>query len=195
MFRDQYKALFDLGEDHPLNILEIGCGPGALAAALLRWYPNSKITAIDRDSAFIEFAKTNLKGIEFLEGDATALPFADNTFDVTISNTVAEHVKPEAFYDEQMRVLKEHGICLVLSARRGITVNPPCITVSDFEKEFWTKAEKRDSRMDDYAVGRYHMTEAELPAAMEQYGFSDIATGYAAINLTPDNPGISSELA
>ena len=55
MFAEQYKALFDLDANHPFKILEIGCGPGALAGALHRWYPNAEITAIDRDSTFISF--------------------------------------------------------------------------------------------------------------------------------------------
>ena len=86
MFAEQYKVLFDLDASKGLKILEIGCGPGALAGALYRWYPNAEITAIDRDSEFICFAKEHEEGIEFIEGDATALPFEDNAFDVTISN-------------------------------------------------------------------------------------------------------------
>ncbi len=195
MFREQYKELFSLPSEAPLNILEIGCGPGALAGALLRWYPNAKITAIDRDHEFIRFAKENEHGIEFSEGDATALPFKDNTFDVTISNTVAEHIEPEKFYTEQLRVLKPHGICLVLSARRGITVKPQCTAADDFEKAFWEKAAKYDRRMEQYGVCRYPMSEAEIPKAMENYGFRGVSTGYLAINLTPDHPSISKESA
>lgn len=39
------------------------------------------------------------------------------------------------------------------------------------------------------------MSEAELPIAMEKYGFNDIRTGYATIDLTPDNPKFSTTLA
>ena len=56
-FAQQYKALFNLDEHKKLKILEIGCGPGALAGALHRWFPNAEITAIDRDKEFIRFAK------------------------------------------------------------------------------------------------------------------------------------------
>lgn len=34
----------------------------------------------------------------------------------TFSNTVSEHIEPSKFYGEQYRVLKENGVCLVLSA-------------------------------------------------------------------------------
>ena len=63
MFAEQYKALFDLDANHPFKILKIGCGPGALAVALHRWYPNAEITAIDRDSTFISFAKKSVQTI------------------------------------------------------------------------------------------------------------------------------------
>ena len=34
-----------------------------------------------------------------------------------------------------------------------------------------------------------------MPAAMEKYGFKDIRTGYATIDLTPDDPKFSAALA
>ena len=195
MFAEQYKALFDLKEDGKIKILEIGCGPGALAGALHRWYPNAEVTAVDRDSEFIRFAKEYEKGIEFLEADATDLPFGDNTFDVTISNTVSEHIEPSKFYGEQLRVLKPGGICLVLSARKGINITPSCIASNEYEQQFWKKAEQHDDSMEKYSVCQYPMSEAQLPAAMEQYGFRDVKTGYAVIDLTPDDPKFSPALA
>ena len=106
IFFEQYKSMFQLDPKSNLKILEIGCGPGALAEALHRWYPKAEITAVDRDSNFISFAQNNISGVTFVEGDATRLPFADDSFDVTISNTVQEHVEPTAFWGEQKRVLK-----------------------------------------------------------------------------------------
>jgi ubiquinone/menaquinone biosynthesis C-methylase UbiE len=195
IFAEQYKALFAIHTSQNLKILEIGCGPGALAGALHRWYPNTEITAVDRDSEFIQFAKEHEKGIQFIEGDATAIPFPDNTFDVTISNTVAEHIEPSKFYGEQLRVLKPGGICLVLSSRKGIHVAPSCITFNDYEQKFWEKAKRYDDSMDKYAVCQYPMSEAEMPIAMEKYGFTDIRTGFATIDLTPDNPKFTSDMA
>ena len=195
MFAGQYKALFDLKEKGSLKILEIGCGPGALAGALHRWYPDAGITAVDRDSEFLRFAGEHEKGIEFVEGDATDLPFGDNSFDVTISNTVSEHIEPSRFYGEQLRVLKPGGICLVLSSRRGINLAPSCVSPNEYEQQFWKKAEQYDDSMEKYSVCQYPMSEAQLPAAMEQYGFHNIRTGYAVIDLTPDDPKFSPALA
>lgn len=117
-FREKYKNAFAI--DEKASILEIGCGPGALSEALTKWYPRSNVIGTDRDSNFIAFAKKKAPTVTFLEEDATALSFADESFDVTISNTVAEHIAPEKFYGEQYRVLKKSGVCLVLSARKEI---------------------------------------------------------------------------
>ena len=184
-----------MDEQNRLNILEIGCGSGAFASALARWYHNAKIIAIDRDSEFIRFAKEHENGVSFIEADLTALPFADESFDVVISNTVCEHIEPSLFYNEQLRVLKPNGVCLVLSSRKGITVAPDCYAQSDYEKAFWKKAEQYDNSIEKYNIGKYYLNEAKLPFVMEQYGFKDIKTGYVLVDLTPDNPKTSPEFA
>lgn len=186
-FAGRYKPLFAIDEDKKLKILEIGCGPGALAGALHRWYPKAEITAIDRDSEFIRFAREREKGIDFSEADATALPFAEGTFDAVISYTVSEHVEPSAFYKEQLRVLKKGGICLVLSARKGINVTAACLTPNEYESKFWEKVSKYDDAVCKYGVGKYAKTEAELPVTMEKHGFRNVKTGFAVADLTPDN--------
>ncbi len=191
----QKTKLFSLDKSQKLKILEIGCGPGALAGALHRWYPNAEIVAIDRDSNFIEYAKENILGVKFMEGDATALPFEADSFDVTISNTVCEHIEPTIFYAEQKRVLKDNGICLVLSARKGIKHLAECLKMTEAEKEFWDSITDEENILEKYAVGKYSMTEQELPMAMENNGFANVSTGYTVIDLTPDNPKYSSQMA
>ena len=103
-FFAQYQKVFNLDQTAELRILEIGCGPGALAEALHRWYPRAHITGVDRDSNFVSFAAENIPGVTFCEGDATRLPFEDGSFDVTISNTVSEHIEPEAFWKDNAKM-------------------------------------------------------------------------------------------
>ena len=194
-FFPQYDKIFGLDRGKELKILEIGCGPGALAESLHRWYPKAQITAIDRDSGFIEFACKNIPGVNFLEGDATRLPFADGSFDVTISNTVQEHVEPTSFWGEQRRVLKSGGVCLCLSARKGIRCTAPCLEMTDEEKEFWDSIPQSEQDLEKYGVCKYPMSEAEIPASMEKHGFTDVTADYAVIDLTPDASKYSDEMA
>ena len=194
-FFDQYDRLFHLDHDRELKILEIGCGPGALAESLHRWYPGAQITAIDRDSSFITFAQENIAGVNFIEGDATHLPFENGTFDVTISNTVQEHIEPAAFWGEQRRVLKPGGICLCLSARKGIHCSAQCLETTREEKEFWESLPQTENELEKYGVCKYPMSEAELPASMELHGFMNVTAGYAVIDLTPDAAKYSDKMA
>lgn len=195
LFKSKYKDVFQIeGEE---KILEIGCGPGALSESLSRWYPNAQICGIDRDSNFIDFARRKVPFINYIEGDAAKLPFKNESFNVTISNTVAEHIEPSKFYGEQYRVLKKNGICLVLSARKGINIAAPCIMKeTQFEKEIWKRAQEYYSDiMQKYKVCAFPQNEAELPRCMEHYGFRNVTTEYITVNLTPDNPIYSKKMA
>lgn len=195
VYKEKYMSAFRI--DGKKRILEIGCGPGALTQSLARWYPNAEIVGTDRDTAFIEFAGQKAPDIKFMEADAMALPFEDNSFDVVISNTVQEHIEPSKFFGEQFRVLKPDGVCLVLSARRGINITADCIAEqSSFEETVWGKVEQFCQNVNqEYNVGQYAMSESELPSAMEKYGFHQVSTDYLTVNLTPDNPENSQELA
>lgn len=195
VFRAQYEPLFDLRSRS--SVLEIGCGPGALAESLARWYPESRITGIDRDTNFITFARKTIPQAAFLEGDATALPFADESFDVTISNTVAEHIEPGSFYGEQFRVLKPGGVCLVLCVRRSVHQTAPCLQEeTDFERGIWERVSPFFDRvLRENAIGAYAQNEMELPQNLERCGFRKISTGYVVLPLTPDDPAYSPEMA
>ena len=187
LFKEQYMKLFGLDPEKKLKILEIGCGPGAVAAALKKWYPKAEVTGLDRDSRFISFASENFPEVSFIEGDATALPFEDGAFDVTISYTLQEHVEPDAFWGEQMRVLKPGGVCICLSARKGISRTAACLGETLEEEAFWLR-QPDDDTFEKYHVGKYAVTEMELPALMEEHGFSKVSAGYVIIDLTPDDP-------
>lgn len=191
----QYQPLFGL--EGRSRLLEIGCGPGALAESLTRWYPDADVTGIDRDSAFVAFAQNAVPQARFLEGDAAALPFPDESFDGTISNTVVEHIEPSAFYGEQYRVLKPGGVCLVLSSRRGVNCPAPCVQEeSDFERCIWERVTPFFDRVvQENAVGAYAQSESELPANMEHFGFREVSSRYVVLSLTPDDPACSPELA
>lgn len=92
-------------------------------------------------------------------------------------------------------MFKPCGVCLVLSSRKGININANCITFNEYEQPFWKKAEQHDDSMDRFAVCKYPMSEAEMPVVMTEYGFANVSTGFATIDLTPDNPKFSASLA
>lgn len=95
-------------------VLDNCCGAGGKAVFLSR-LGAKKVVGIDIGEDFIVQAndyaqKTNTGNCEFIVGDAHALPFADNCFDVIFSFDAFEHVSnPAKMLDEAYRVLKPGG--------------------------------------------------------------------------------------
>ena len=68
------------------RVVDVGCGTTGLAAV----EPGLEVTGVDRDP------RPDYPGANFVQADATALPFGDGEFDVSYSNSVIEHLPPEA---------------------------------------------------------------------------------------------------
>ncbi len=167
-------------------LLEIGCGPGALLEALACWYPDMTLTGCDIDENFIKIAAEHAGSADVVYGNAESLPFDDGSFEVTISNTVSEHVNPASFFPEQYRVLKKCGVCLVLSSRKTLSFYDDNCT--DFERELWDKLDDwGKSNLEKYSICAYPMKENEIPRVMEKYGFTNVKVEYITVNMTPDD--------
>ena len=97
----------DLGE----NVLEVGPGPG-LTTDILR--PRfDRMTAIEIDPKLASVLSTRLQGsnVRVVEGDATRMPFADQSFSGAVSFTMLHHVPSPELQDrllaEVYRVLRQ----------------------------------------------------------------------------------------
>jgi SAM-dependent methyltransferase len=103
-------------------VLEVGCGSGVLT----RWLAGRsagahRITGVDINPYLLREARAlarrdGLEGaIEFRQGNAESLPFADNSFDVTMSVTVIEEVDADRMLAEMVRVTKPGGRVAVVA--------------------------------------------------------------------------------
>lgn len=97
------------------EILEVGCGYGALSFVLADYGAN--VTAVEVDKNKVRYAKENLKhqkNIKIGIVQNEILPFKDNSFDGIFLFDVIEHIdKPEITIEECYRVLKKSGILYV----------------------------------------------------------------------------------
>jgi SAM-dependent methyltransferase len=102
-----------LGVREQLDWGDVGCGTGALAAAILADLDPRSLVGIDASPAFLEQARRRLNDprVRLQQGDATALPWASRTLDATVSGLVLNFVgKPEAMVAEMGRVTRPGGI-------------------------------------------------------------------------------------
>jgi SAM-dependent methyltransferase len=106
----RYRIVADVIErlregSDPLQILDVGGGEGTI----LTFLPEDRITILEHSDA------EDVPG--FVRGDATALPFEDESFDYVASVDVYEHIEPasrERYLSELRRV-----------ARRGVLLAAP----------------------------------------------------------------------
>jgi len=97
------------------NVLDVGCGTGALLGQIRRKYPNAKLAGIDISTDMLEMAGRRLgRSVELKQGQAESLPYTDAEFDVVVSTSVFHLIRnPHLALTEIRRVLKPHGRVII----------------------------------------------------------------------------------
>jgi len=90
------------------RLLDVATGPGYVAAAAVR--RGARALGIDFSSSMVAEARRLHPAVEFREGDAEALPFERDTFDVvTIPFGLLHLARPDTALAEALRVLGPGG--------------------------------------------------------------------------------------
>jgi SAM-dependent methyltransferase len=81
----EYRLLFDELELRPgIRMLDVGCGTGWFTRRLAA-LPGLQVTGIDFNAEWLAFARSRDPCAIYLQANALALPFADNSFDQALS--------------------------------------------------------------------------------------------------------------
>ncbi len=156
-----------------MHALDVGCGPGALAAALTQLLGAENVSAAEPSEPFAAACRSRLPGVDVVVATAEALPFADNTFDATLSQLVVN------FMDDADRGVRE-------MARVTRTDGIVASCVWDYAGEmtllrtFWDAAREvdpeRGAAADEGAVMPW-CTEHDLATLWRQAGLQGIRCG------------------
>jgi tRNA (cmo5U34)-methyltransferase len=98
-----------------ISIADLGCGTGNIAAAVLKKYPNARVSCIDLSEKMISLAKAKLggfKSVEFHTGDLRDYKFM-RKYDAVVSSLVLHHFEgrdKERFYKRIYGCLKKGGV-------------------------------------------------------------------------------------
>jgi SAM-dependent methyltransferase len=91
--------------------LDVGCGPGALTEQLVARLGASAVTAIDPSESFVSAVRERLPGVDVRHGVVEALPFPDDSFDLTLAQLVVHFMSdPAQGIAEMARVTREGGV-------------------------------------------------------------------------------------
>ncbi len=155
-----------------IRVLEVAAGDGRMAAwledALERRGIHAEFTLLDRRLSHLALGRAALKKNGRLVGDALALPFREESFDLVFCNLFLHHLS-----DEQTKCLLQQARSV---ARRAVLIN-------DLERNFWSYAfirlaspfaRSRLTRHDGPASVRQAYTRRELAALASASGFGHV---------------------
>jgi SAM-dependent methyltransferase len=113
MEKDAERFFWRLGVMPGTRLLDVGCGAGQLALIAAR--AGAKVTGCDIATNWLEDARERAAAeglsVDFEEGDAESLPFADGQFDVVVSLVGAMFApRPELVAAELTRVCRPGGM-------------------------------------------------------------------------------------
>jgi tRNA (cmo5U34)-methyltransferase len=97
------------------DVLELGCGTGALTTLLAQRYPNAKITAVDAAPVMITIARDRVNGacrlLTFRIAHFEGLALPRDGFDLIASNMALHHLRFKApFYARLRAALRPGGV-------------------------------------------------------------------------------------
>ncbi|WP_232623069.1 class I SAM-dependent methyltransferase [Pareuzebyella sediminis] len=169
------------------TVLDVGCGLGGPCRMLADEY-NCRTTGIDLSSEYIRTAKELSKLVKldsktsFVHGDATNLPFEDNSFDVVWTQHAQMNIPyKEKLYSEISRVLKPEGYFLyydIFKKEEG-EVKYPMPWASTADMSFLFKETEMNDFLTQFGLTReqsYDQTQAgidffnSLVAKLKEFG-------------------------
>ena len=170
------------------RVLEVGCGPGELAARIAREL-SAEVTAVDISERMVELARG--RGVDARVGDVQELPFADGQFDCAVAAWMLYHVPDvDRALAELARVLKPGGRLVAVTNASDhwreladlLEVEPvdspfPAETAPELLARHFTRVERRD------ATGW-----VRFPSRAEAQAFVD-ASGVLAGHVLPPFDG------
>jgi SAM-dependent methyltransferase len=99
-----------------MSLLDVGCGPGTITVDLARRLAPGPVVGLDAVAEPLEVARQaaadgGVETVEFVVGDAYALPDDDGTYDVVHAHQLLQHLgDPVAALREMGRVCKPGGL-------------------------------------------------------------------------------------
>jgi len=106
------------------TVLEVAPGPGYLSIELAK--RGYHVTGVELSADFVEIEKRNAAvenaAVDFRQGNASALPLADETADFVVCSAAFKNfMEPLKAMQEMYRVLKPGGTALILDMNRDST--------------------------------------------------------------------------
>jgi ubiquinone/menaquinone biosynthesis C-methylase UbiE len=124
LYREQ-AATLTAGLPDGAAVLEVAPGPGYLAIEVAK-LADFQVTGLDISRTMVQIAREHAAAagvpVDFEHGDATAMPFADGSFDLIVCQAAFKNFRrPVSALDEMHRVLRSGGVAVIQDMRKEAT--------------------------------------------------------------------------
>ena len=93
------------------RVIDVGCGPGALTAELVRRLGAGAVAAVDPSEPFVAAVRARYPGVDVHQSPAERLPFPDGAFNAALAQLVVHFMSdPVAGLREMARVTRRDGV-------------------------------------------------------------------------------------
>ena len=138
------------------QILDVGCGPGALAAEIARHYSDIdiNIVGLDISEQRLEYARQNfdISNLSFQCANSKSLPFPIDSFDIVYSRFMLEYLDdPLRVVSEMARVCKPSGRIILQDIDGQLVSNFP---TPEFDDDLQILLGEMNKTGHDVFVGR-----------------------------------------
>jgi SAM-dependent methyltransferase len=155
------------------RVLDVGCGPGALTAELVRRHGTARVSAVDPSASFVAAVRDRLPGVDARLAAAEALPFPDGSFNAALAQLVVHFMNdPVAGLREMGRVVAPGGMVAACVWDFGGGRAPLSL--------FWRAARDLDPSAPGES-GRPGDSEGHLAALLRQAGLAQAQQGTLAV--------------
>jgi SAM-dependent methyltransferase len=177
--RELAPRLLDFaGIEQGMRALDVGCGSGALTAALADRLGAANVAAADPSEPLLAACAEHVPGADVRRAPAEELPWADGSFDAVLSQLVLNFVADADAAVAEMRRVAAPGAILA-SCTWDYAGGMRMLHT------FWDAAAELDPQAPDEANMRYR-TEEELASLWERGGLTDVETGPLEVEVTYD---------
>jgi SAM-dependent methyltransferase len=159
-------------------VLDVGCGPGALTAELVRRVGSGTVSAVDPSESFVAAAQSRHPDVSVQRASAEELPFKDREFDAALAQLVVHFMAdPGAGLREMARVTREDGVVAACVWDHAGGRGPLSL--------FWRAARELDPDVDDESR-RAGAREGHLGQLLREAGLHEIEED--ALSVSVEHP-------
>ena len=157
------------------RVLDVGCGPGALTAELVRRTGADSVAAVDPSASFVGAMRERFPGVDVRQSTAEAIPHDSATFDAALAQLVVH------FMADPVGGLRE-------MARVTLPGGTVAACVWDYEDGtgplhvFWEAVR----RLDPATAGERNMVggrQGQIAELMHEAGLVDVVDGSVAVTV------------